>query len=324
MPEADFLLTKIQDLFEDPQASKLHQVQALWSGYGEIARYRLPASQSFCITKHIKLLNTPHHPRAWNTDFSHQRKVSSYYNEQRFYEELATHCSAQCRVPKMEASGASSKDIWIIMEDLDAEGLDTRFSNANLAVAKKCVSWLANFHASFFAANISAVWPIGTYWFLDTRPEEWQKMQSSNLKDAAKLIDQRLNNAVYTTLLHGDAKLANFCFSSDVLHVAAVDFQYVGRGCGVKDLVYFLGSCFDNHQLYQYMPSMVNAYFIELKRVLSSSLSQCSLESLDEEWRGLIPFAWADFERFLVGWSPGHKKLNSYSQAQTEMALGLL
>ena len=28
--------------------------------------------------------------------------------------------------------------------------------------------------------------------------------------------------------------------------------------------------------------------------------------------------AWADFQRFLLGWSPHHRKLNNYSQRCTE------
>jgi Ser/Thr protein kinase RdoA (MazF antagonist) len=58
----------------------------------------------------------------------------------------------------------------------------------------------------------------------------------------AAVIDQVLNNCSYQTIVHGDAKLANFCFSKEGA-VSAVDFQYVGGGCGMKDVAYFLGSC---------------------------------------------------------------------------------
>ena len=44
--------------------------------------------------------------------------------------------------------------------------------------------------------------------------------------------------------MHGDAKLANFLFTSDHSQVAGVDFQYVGGGCGMKDVAYLL-SCLD-------------------------------------------------------------------------------
>ena len=30
-----------------------------------------------------------------------------------------------------------------------------------------------------------------------------------------------------------------------------------------------------------------------------------------------VPFAWADFHRFLKGWSPSHWKINDYSERIT-------
>ena len=61
-------------------------------------------------------------------------------------------------------------------------------------------------------------------------------------------IRDRLKSSTFKTLVHGDAKLANFCFGSEESGVAAVDFQYVGGGCGMKDLAYFVGSCFRDHE----------------------------------------------------------------------------
>ena len=45
---------------------------------------------------------------------------------------------------------------------------------------------------------------------------------------------------------------------------------------------------------------------------------------LEAEWRELYPFAWADFCRFLSGWSPGHWKLNTYSDQITQVVLDQL
>ena len=53
-------------------------------------------------------------------------------------------------------------------------------------------------------------------------------------------LDRRLRAARFQTLVHGDAKPANFCFDARRGAVAAVDFQYVGGGCGMKDVAYLL------------------------------------------------------------------------------------
>ena len=42
---------------------------------------------------------------------------------------------------------------------------------------------------------------------------------------------------------------------------------------------------------------------------------------LEEEWRELYPVAWADFHRFLAGWSPGHWKIHDYSNRMTKVVL---
>ena len=158
---------------------------------------------------------------------------------------------------------------------------------------------------------MEGLWTIGTYWHLDTRPEELEILTDLRLKKAAPLIDQKLNEAKYQTIVHGDAKLANFLFNEQ--QAAAVDFQYVGGGVGVKDLAYFMSSIFAEEELEEHEQECLDTYFKFL-----------NMPEVEVEWRALYPVAWCDFYRFLQGWSPGHWKIHSYSESMKEKALQCL
>ena len=94
--------------------------------------------------------------------------------------------------------------------------------------------------------------------------------------------------------------------------MAAVDFQYVGYGCGMKDVAYFVGSCLNETECEEFEEKILDFYFHELSKNLENS--PVDIRTLELEWRELYHFAWADFHRFLKGWSPGHWKINSYSE----------
>jgi hypothetical protein len=217
------------------------------------------------------------------------------------------------------------------MEDLNQAGFYKRCDEATLNTIKLGVRWLAFFHARFLNQQLPNVWPVGTYWHLSTRPDEFEKMPDSELKRKAYNIDSVLNQAKFQTLLHGDAKLANFCFSADASDLAAVDFQYVGRGAGIKDLMYFMGSCLDGAGLHLYTDVLVDEYFAILREAIEfyrldsnvslADMTKLDLDALENEWRELLPFAWADFERFLVGWASEHYKMNSFMSELTKAAL---
>jgi hypothetical protein len=358
------LSSALELYFQGQHFSKTETVQSLWSGYGEIARYSYinkDVQPQTCIVKVVNVEPQANHPRGWNTNASHQRKLSSYINERAFYKHFSEHTNDACRVPKLIATSEDSENIWLIMEDLDAAGFALRSNAPSDHIIALGVKWLANFHACFMfdsstnnAPNINnkancllqqkptlsklanKVWPIGTYWHLATRFDEWETMPDSELKRAAQAIDNRLNKAKYQTLVHGDAKIANFCIHENKSQLAAVDFQYVGFGVGVKDLVYFLGSCMGEQQLFSCADNWLDMYLAELKKALilnacssahqevkqnTTPAFETSFIELETEYRQLYSFAWADFERFLIGWSPGHHKLSSYSLLQTQQAL---
>ena len=122
----------------------------------------------------------------------------------------------------------------------------------------------------------------------------------------------------FPTLVHGDAKLANFLFRRDGSGVAAVDFQYVGVGSAMKDVAYFVGSCLRGEECEAQEEAILKTYFDALRPRLSAGVDA---DAVEREWRALYPFAWADFERFMQGWSPGHRKLTDHSDATTQRAL---
>ena len=290
-------------------------IQELWSGYGAILRYELSgAERRWVVVKHVHFPEQRAHPRGWNTDRSHLRKLRSYAVETAWYAEWSVRCSAACRVPQCLALETRGDETLIVMEDLDDAGFLARRETAGKREMTACLHWLANFHATFLGVEPEGLWPQGTYWHLETRPDELEALNDLSLKQAAVTIDQLLQNSPYQTLVHGDAKLANFCFSANGEKVAAVDFQYVGGGCGMKDVAYFIGSCLSERDCERDENWLLDCYFSALRQALARLQPMIDVNAVEANWREMFPLAWTDFHRFLKGWSPGHWKLNAYSE----------
>ncbi|MDX1628678.1 MAG: hypothetical protein R3345_08260 [Fulvivirga sp.] len=180
---------------ETTGASAIEQtnaIQNLWSGYGEIKRYILAGGRhKSVIVKHIVLPSEKKHPRGWNTNLSHQRKLKSYQVECNWYQNYAYLTDLNCKMPQCFHTEEAVNEMLLIMEDLDASGYPYRETpeSVTLDQAKNCLSWLAHFHAKFMERDPDGLWPIGTYWHLETRPDEWEQMTNLSLKQAARAID---------------------------------------------------------------------------------------------------------------------------------------
>eukprot|EP01128_Nolandella_sp_AFSM9_P001300 TRINITY_DN11410_c0_g1_i1.p1 TRINITY_DN11410_c0_g1~~TRINITY_DN11410_c0_g1_i1.p1 ORF type:complete len:370 (+),score=59.49 TRINITY_DN11410_c0_g1_i1:427-1536(+) len=346
--------------------SSLTPVQELWGGYGTIVRASLPPPTSSSTTTTtptsptlsppppltlplplplpatlttslvVKYVQVP--PCPPSSSQSHQRKVKSYEVESEFYRSFSSQCDITCRVPHLYTHSPTN-EVILVLEDLDSVGFPIRHHSLDRVGTKLCLSWLANFHATFMGESPDKLWEVGTYWNLETRPDEFRIMKNSHLKRAAEAIDERLSSCLYQTFVHGDAKVANFCFSRDSKSVAAVDFQYVGGGCGMKDVCYLLGSCLSESQCSRDESLYLDYYFDELYKSLKKrgrlsnekSDDTDSVRSgqpppivwseLEKEWRELYAWSWADFHRFLLGWDPSHSKLHPYTRRQTEKVL---
>ncbi|MDE8604408.1 phosphotransferase [Marinomonas sp. RSW2] len=308
-------------------------IQSLWSGYGEIARYTIGdqgfQSSSYIIAKHCTFPVSINHPRGWQSDYAHNRKIRSYEVEQCWYQDWAFRCLESAQVAHCHGVyfDKQSGQRLTLLEDLGASGYAARYDTDNDQHLLSCINWLAAFHAGFIHQTPASDWPKGlwrkgTYWHLDTRQEEWMAMEEGELKSSAAALSHCLDEARFKTLVHGDAKVANFCFSTQEEKVAAVDFQYVGGGTGVQDLAYLLGSALPEKALAENLPYLLDHYFSELGReLMAQGESQAFAQEVIEEWQTLFVIAWADFHRFIMGWSPTHAKNTPLSQKLTEQAL---
>lgn len=244
----------------------------LWAGMGYIYQVTI-AIPSLSSSKHnskskthhkfiIKHIVIPPPPRHSRRSIGDERKAYSYWIEANFYQSLA---------PTL----IEKYDLAIpIPYHIELEGFEVGDDgNYNTEVVKKeqtiticmsllngspskgsmddnihaALSWLATLHAATWGAKVAtyvekkAVQPIGSYWHLDTRPDEHEAMPNrgweGRLKLAARAIHERLRRDRMQCCIHGDAKDANMMFFERIggnggcggVSVSMYDFQYCGR-----------------------------------------------------------------------------------------------
>ncbi len=85
----------------------------------------------------------------------------------------------------------------------------------------------------------------------------------------------------------------------------------------MKDLAYFVGSCFRDEEAERRESEVLDFYFKEMHAYVKEADRQVCPDELETDWRPLYRVAWADFHRFMKGWSPGHWKLSDYSERVT-------
>ncbi|WP_298443177.1 phosphotransferase [uncultured Ferrimonas sp.] len=307
--------------FDGAQPRFVSTVQSLWSGYGAIERWQV--ADTTVVVKRISPPTAVDHPRGWHSDLSHRRKLRSYQVESHWYRHLVAGAvpspegsiAPPCRMPRLLLSQHHGDDHLLVLEDLHAAGFDCAVAAPTASQIRLCLKWLAQLHGHYLHHSTDGLWPQGSYWHLDTRPQEWAQMADRPLQRAAGRIDGRLKAAQYQTLIHGDAKLANFCLAAE--EAAALDFQYVGGGSGVRDVAYFLGSC--GAETLQQREQWLGYYFSEFAQVLRQR--RIDPEPIEHEWRALYDVEQADFARFLNGWAPQHWKVNPCLQAAVARTL---
>lgn len=289
-----------------PPAPHDELIQELWGGCGRLLRRRDRDG-----TRIVKEIRWPA-----GRDRSQARKRRSYQVEAAWYARWAERVPQGCRIPSCLGLEENPGLLVLTLEDLDAAGFPRRATRPTGADLEAAVAWLARFHAAFLGVRPDGLWKEGSYWHLATRPDELATMPRGPLREAAADLDRRLTRARFRTLVHGDAKPDNFCFGAPG-RVSAVDFQYVGGGCGMRDLAYLLDCVFDRLDGPE-AGRTIESYFATLRRALPPDVPA---EAIEAEWRALLPVAWLDFQRFLQGWHPAYARPAAPLAQRIESAL---
>ncbi|BFZ60632.1 hypothetical protein YB2330_001672 [Saitoella coloradoensis] len=327
--------------------TKSEQIATLWSGYGSITRLHLssscgqPKSMRTAILKHITPPLLSSDPKDEDEDEDedegHRRKVISYEVERWFYTDLlpSVNYKLVAKIPTLlyAAADPSSLGCCLLLEDLSIEyPLEATWScGCDLAQTKSVLRWLAMFHAQFWGwegplrtppreekkrRGKAGVWEQGGYWYLDTRLTEFDDTPDSRVKRAGRWVDKKLKSEGegegerrYMTLIHGDPKAANIVFKRGGVEECAIyDFQYVGRGVGMRDVVYFLATSVSARLLMtrEGEADLLDFYYGELVKGLrlegrgrGRGVGEGYTREVMQEHFGLCMVDWM---RFMEGW----------------------
>lgn len=291
---------------------------SLWAGYGRVTSVTGEAGGQ-CVPIVIKRVSPP--AASAGDDGGHERKLQSYVAEASFYLTIgprlageASRCRVALPLAVVEAGGDGDNgapySLALALTDLRPDYPILARGGIKPPQIRAVLSWLAGFHAAHWGlAGRSDVPPLlkqrqGTFWHLATRPAEFDDIPSdwADLKAAAHAIDAALTAAAagpHGTLVHGDAKAANFCWTEDASLAAAFDFQYVGSGVGAQDVAYLLSSAGTSNDADE--DAALEFYFNALLAALHAEGADPA--GYDAHvLRSHYDLAAADFVRFMAGW----------------------
>ena len=239
----------------------------LWGGMGQI--YEVSFATTGPVRRHRFIVKSVVPPRPGRGRCrGDERKAKSYVIESNFYKHLAPALmrpsssgdggdGPRMPVPYHVEHDVDDDRVLICMSVLD--GTPSRYGLDEYDV-KSVLRWLSKFHSRTWHAKLDhdmliangIVQPIGSYWHLETRPDEHGNMSNKGwegrLKMAAWAIHERLRRDDMQCFIHGDVKDANMLFANDDdggRVVGMYDVQYCGRAPPSVGVFSHMGHSFD-------------------------------------------------------------------------------
>ena len=332
-------LSILNKCFPDGTIISVESVKALaslWAGMGHVLEVKAQGKNGN-VTVIIKHISMPTEDQS----IGNMRKSASYAVEASFYqifsviirEFLQVNITPRCYYVDM--SGQSRNEVVICMSPLPGPVI-TRMREAEYTSAIRSI---AMFHSCFWGtradeAVAGGLQSQGGYWYLDTRPDEFEAMPrkgwKGRLRKAAVALDVRLKQDPCQCVIHGDLKGSNMSYSVSDDTVTFCDFQYSGKSSPMKDMAYFLAVtaphttpqseqealslylCVLQEHLYQH-GSYSNATVGPIETVTVPSLPELQIA---------LNIAYADLYRWMVGW--GCWGDTALREAKTKAVLDML
>jgi thiamine kinase-like enzyme len=157
------------------------------------------------------------------------------------------------------------------------------------------------------------LWEEGSFWQLGTRRHELDDLEDVWIRygldtTCAEEIHDILTTSRFRTVIHGDAKAANFFFYDGqegyrntvarTLRIGGYDFQYSGMATPLRDVAYFL-CCSMRHDLIRdHEDALLLYYYNEL---CASLCQQDADEYHFDEMKSIYDVCVVDLARFMAG-----------------------
>ena len=165
--------TRILGLTGASGVAGVQLIQPLWNNYGTLSRVHLDGgAYPSVIVKHIKIPDDVAHPRGFGGSISRERKIRSYQVETHWYQEQNTGLPESAPTPRCLDAFAEAGELFLLLEDLGNRGFKHVLWNAAWDEIGVVLRWLAHFHGATLGDAGEGLWPSGTYWHLQTRPDE--------------------------------------------------------------------------------------------------------------------------------------------------------
>jgi hypothetical protein len=299
------------------------ELATLWAGMGKIYKVEGSLGDNVMIVKRICF------PTGTALSIGDARKAASYDVEAKFYECFSAELIDMAKyaiVPRcfgVDLSLRSSGLVSICMQELPGPVL----SGLSMKETEAAIRAIAALHSKWYGIELAAsavtggLQPQGGYWYLDTRPDEFQDIPKrgweGRLRKAAAAIDERLKADRWQCVIHGDLKGCNMASFMDKdaspasvdgdggnVRISFCDFQYCGKSCGMKDIAYFFSVTADSH-IDRLETELLTLYHHELCEFLiaanADNVTIFELPSMDE-LSASLDLAYADLCRWMAGW----------------------